>query len=465
MNDWSEAEQHVDRAHELYEMGRWDEAVAELKRALALNPYRAEWHFNLGLTLEEAGKFEAAIDAFRSAHDLDASDVQTLLCLGVNLNRVDRAREAVACFEKTAELDPALETPFCHRIESYALLGEHEQAEVMFYMARQFSDACPLCYSNLADSLLLREEHERAVWCLREAASLDPHMPRVHARLADAYWAMGRLERARQLFLRELREAPGDTGTLLDLGCLLMETGRLPESGEKFRQVLELDPVNVDAHFYLGELARQEHRPEDAFREYELVQSLSPTYDSVRRRLAGLLIEAGRIDAARGLLREEYKALMDEEKLAEDALSDLGELHLEAGQTKRATRVFAKLVEASPTNVDHLHKLAVASFRSGDRGKGIECCRKVLRKKRRFVPAMHNLALAYLEEGQWRRAGYWVRQALAVDPEDECARRLRLHLSLHSMSELLTSIGEAILRRWRKRSRLLSRKQPEHPGD
>ncbi|MFG0251617.1 MAG: hypothetical protein ACF8NJ_01940 [Phycisphaerales bacterium JB038] len=73
------------------------------------------------------------------------------------------------------------------------------------------------------------------------------------------------------------------------------------------------------------------------------------------------------------------------------------------------------------------------------------------------MPAMHNLALAYLEEGQWRRAGYWIRQALAVDPEDECARRLRLHLSLHSMSELLTSIGEALLRRWRNRSRLLTR--------
>jgi hypothetical protein len=26
MNDWSEAESHVERAHELYEAGRWDEA-------------------------------------------------------------------------------------------------------------------------------------------------------------------------------------------------------------------------------------------------------------------------------------------------------------------------------------------------------------------------------------------------------------------------------------------------------
>ena len=29
MNDWFEAEKHVERAHELYEAGRWDEAETE----------------------------------------------------------------------------------------------------------------------------------------------------------------------------------------------------------------------------------------------------------------------------------------------------------------------------------------------------------------------------------------------------------------------------------------------------
>ena len=459
MNDWSEAEQHVDRAHELYEMGRWDEAVDELRRALALNPYRVEWHFNLGLTLEEAGRYEDAVEAFRGAMNLDPDDTQTLMCLGINLNRIDKPKEAAEIFEKAAQLDSSIEAPYCHRIESYARMGDHEQAEVMFYMARQFSEACPLCYSNLADSLLQRGQHERAIWCLREAASLDPHLPRVHARLAESYWSMGRLERARQLYLRELREVPGDLNTLLDLGCLLKETGRLPEAGEKFRQVLELDPVNVEAHFYLGELARLQHRPSEAFNEYELVMSLSPSFPDVRRRLAGLLMDSGRMDTARGLLREEYEALLCKEEADEVALDDLGQLLLDADNPRRAVRVFTRLTEAFPDRPRYLHSLAVSCFRTGDRRRGVECCKKILRLDRRFIPAMHNLALAYLEDGQWRRAGYWVRQALAVDPEDEGARRLRLHLSLRSLSELLLSLGEAITSRWRRRRRRFLRRK------
>ena len=76
MSDWTEAEKHVERAHEHYEAGRWNDAETELREALALNPYRAEWHFNLGLTLEAAGRFEDAIRAFRDAHELDGWRVE-----------------------------------------------------------------------------------------------------------------------------------------------------------------------------------------------------------------------------------------------------------------------------------------------------------------------------------------------------------------------------------------------------
>jgi len=35
MNEWFEAEQHVERAHELFEAGRLDEAEVELRAALS----------------------------------------------------------------------------------------------------------------------------------------------------------------------------------------------------------------------------------------------------------------------------------------------------------------------------------------------------------------------------------------------------------------------------------------------
>ena len=38
MNDWMDAEQRVERAHEFYESGRWEDALRELRAALEINP-------------------------------------------------------------------------------------------------------------------------------------------------------------------------------------------------------------------------------------------------------------------------------------------------------------------------------------------------------------------------------------------------------------------------------------------
>ena len=61
MGDWSEADKLADRAHRLFEAGRFDEAESTLRRALAIDPTRTEWYVNLGLTLEAAGRYEDAI--------------------------------------------------------------------------------------------------------------------------------------------------------------------------------------------------------------------------------------------------------------------------------------------------------------------------------------------------------------------------------------------------------------------
>ena len=39
MSDWQEAERRIERAHDLYERGKWEEALFELKRAIEINPH------------------------------------------------------------------------------------------------------------------------------------------------------------------------------------------------------------------------------------------------------------------------------------------------------------------------------------------------------------------------------------------------------------------------------------------
>src|ERR1044072_4572332 len=119
MTEWDEAERRVEKAHELFERGRWEEALDELKAAIAINPYNGSWHFNLGLTYDALERYADAIAAYRQALDIDPDDVAVLNALGHACNRAAKFDEAIRFFERVEAMEPPFEPCYCNRIISY----------------------------------------------------------------------------------------------------------------------------------------------------------------------------------------------------------------------------------------------------------------------------------------------------------------------------------------------------------
>ncbi|GAB5495267.1 MAG: hypothetical protein Phyf2KO_03470 [Phycisphaerales bacterium] len=446
MNDWHDAEEQVERAHELYEAGRWDEAEAALRQALAVNPFQAEWQFNLGLTLEAAGRLDDAVKALETAFELsEDSDPQSAMILGAALIDLDRVEEAVRWLERALELSPSNLDAHVHLIDAYSLLERHDDAELHFYMALQLNPHHAGAHAALAESLLDRKEFDRAVWCLREAARLDPSIPRVHARLARAYGETGRLERARQLYMRELRQNPGDIETIVDLGRLLVDMNRYTEANEKLRRALEIEPDHTEAHMSLGELAILTGERELARRHFDVVVRLDAGYGGARRRLASVLLEdrrQGDADRAAVLLREESASLeQTPDGLTNDDLDELFGLLMDSGLLSEARRVAERLIERKPCDASSHHSLSVVQFGLGMVAEGVSSSRRALRIRPNYVAPMHNLAVAHLRRGEIARSRYWVRQGLAIDSEDRGLRRLRTYLRVHALRAIAQNVG------------------------
>ncbi len=302
--NWFDAEDHADRALEMYERGRWAEAESELRKAIALNPDQPEWHFNLGLTLEAAERDGEALACYERSVALMPGQVDPLLAAGIVSNRLGQHERALTRFAEALRLDNRCEGAYAHQIDSLIRLGRHDEAETTYYLAQQaLEEPSASCLAMIADSLIERGLHERAEWCLWEALRLDPSIPRLRARLGAVHAATGRARKALQFYLRDLRDDPGNIDTLLDYGEALIELGRHPEASEKFRRVLELEPANVDAHYRLGEIALATGRSEQAHLEFELVLKLDATYPQIRVALAAAMLRRGRIEGARRQLR------------------------------------------------------------------------------------------------------------------------------------------------------------------
>jgi tetratricopeptide (TPR) repeat protein len=434
MSEWFDAEDHADRALEMYERGRWAEAEAELRKAIALNPEQPEWHFNLGLTLEASERDAEALACYERASDLMPGQVDPLLAAGLAANRLGQYERGVEWFRRALRIDARCELAYAHQIESHVRLGNHDDAETAFYLAQQaLEEPSAHCLSMIAESLMQRGRHDRAEWCLWQAVRIDPTIPRLRARLGAVYAATSRPQRALQMFLRDLRDDPGNIDTLLEYGEALMDLERLPEAAEKFRRVLELEPANVDAHYRLGEIGLRAGKFEQAHLEFELVLKLDPQYPGVRTAIAEALVRRGLAAQARPHLREELDALRAAEQAGEPPgeepdLARLGAALLEAGMSAEAAQALARALAARGPGAGLLRKLALARFRSGDRAGGVAASRRVLRIEPGCVASMHNLALAALEQGRLRVAAAWIARGLRVARHDDGLRRLRMRL-------------------------------------
>ena len=87
--------------------GNIAEAVAQLKAALALNPYDMDVVSLLGAYLSEAGRSKEAVAVLEPYAARRDADVEVLVSYGINLAGVGRGADAIAAFERVRRIDPS----------------------------------------------------------------------------------------------------------------------------------------------------------------------------------------------------------------------------------------------------------------------------------------------------------------------------------------------------------------------
>jgi tetratricopeptide (TPR) repeat protein len=429
-NDWNDAERLVERAHELFEQRKWQEALDELVKATHINPYNGGWFFNIGLTLDELDRREEAVVAYQKALEFEPDDVQGLLRLGADLHELGRFEDALVAFERIEQIDCTFESAYCSRILTYTELGRHDRAEEMFYLARLYKDECPTCYYNMGCSLAARGLYDRAIFCWNKTLDAQgeaggPH-PEVHLRIAEALWNKGELEQSRRHYVAGLRQDPGNIATLLDLSELLADMHRWDEAGEKIRRAIELSPDDPAAHFCQGRWLMRSGKDSAAIESLRRALQLDPTYPGAHARLGELYLRSGRTAAGREQLRAELLLRPQEPGL----LKDLGNLLIDAEELRAATACLKRLTQVAPKQADAWLNLGVAPFLRRRYAEGVEACHQCLRVDAGNTRARFNLALAAAHCRDYDVALEHVRLGLKRTSHDPALRQLELRLRL-----------------------------------
>lgn len=93
--DQAAAQQHFQRAKELYLAGSYREAITELEVARALDPRAKDLVMNLGIVHEKLGKFDEAVGFFRSYLEMEGVTPQERAKAEGFIKRIEGAKREV----------------------------------------------------------------------------------------------------------------------------------------------------------------------------------------------------------------------------------------------------------------------------------------------------------------------------------------------------------------------------------
>jgi len=230
--------------------GRFAEAAASYRTALALAPDHPDLHNNLGLVLRLMGEPDAAATAFRRAIALKPNSPEALNNLAAVLQSQGRLEEAVATYRKAIAVSPDFLGSYGNLGVALHGQGRYEEAATLFRRVIARSPDNPEAHNNLGSALQSLGRFDEAATALRRAVELKPDYADAFTNLGNALQASGKLDDAVAAYRRAIA-LNAAYPVHNNLGLVLYELGRTDEAIASFRRVLSVKPDNVEAQINL----------------------------------------------------------------------------------------------------------------------------------------------------------------------------------------------------------------------
>ena len=324
------------RAGLLLAVGRADEALPDIDRALRLAP-----------RLGEALALQSVVAVAR--------------------NDVAAARSLA---EQAIQSDPG--SAAAHLALSYAQQATFDLngALTSVQQAMQLQPANALVHARLAELWLSLGNLDRALEAATEAARLDAGNARAQTVLGFTALTQIRLREAAEAFERAIQLDPAAPLPRLGLGLTRIRSGDLEEGQRQIEIAVSLDPADSLLRSYLGKAYYEERNPVLAADQFKLAQELDPQdptpwlYDAIRLQSVNRPVEALQslqrsieLNDNRAVYRSRF--LLDQDLAARSA--SLGRIYGDLGFQQLGLVEGWKSVNSDPSNYS-AHRLLADSY-------------------------------------------------------------------------------------------------------
>jgi tetratricopeptide (TPR) repeat protein len=325
----------------------YDEAEADFKKLLQLDPDIAEIHATLGLVYFQEKKFEQAVPELRRALQLKPTLTRAGILLAISLSELGQYQEALPGLESGFHKPPdPLTKRMCglQLMRAYTGLQRDSDAvnmalelnrlypddpEILYHTGRVYGNFAFLTLHKLevvaptsvwrhqaaAEAFESEGSTNAAIGEYREVLKLDPNRPKIHYRIGRtllARWQLNHVPEDRAAaareFEQELQLDPGDANALYELAEIHRQLNDFDQAQQLFETALKYYPDFQEAHVGLAATLMAQQKPGLALPHLQRAVALNADDEVAWYRLA-------QADRDLGNAEEQKKALAQFQRL------------------------------------------------------------------------------------------------------------------------------------------------------
>lgn len=217
---------------------------------------------------------------------------------------------------------------------------------------------------------------------------------------------------------------PHHANELLSQALALHSENRLDEAATSYREVLEIEPDQIQACFNLGTILHGGGDLPGAILSYRQVLSREPENFQTLYFLANALRDQGCMEEAVIC----YRRAIEVNHASADTHYNLGILYYRQGEFDRAMACYREAVTIDSSHADSFYNIGVIHFERSDYDEAAASYEKAVALRPDDVDTLYNLAFTRARQGQLEKAALHYHEAIELAPDDA-----ELHNSLGSI--------------------------------
>jgi tetratricopeptide (TPR) repeat protein len=206
------------------------EAQSDFELAIQLDDTDVETHIGLGKILADKEKHGPAIEHFTRGLDLAKDHAEAYFGRGLSLSKTGKDTRAFKDLSKAIDLDPESVGALLARAELLTRLGRFTGAEVDLNNAYVLSPGSAEVYLSRGRFFDARKESDKAIVAYDKAIGLCPNFSKAYFHRGEAYRTKRDLDRAIADFEKAIRLDPKLSSAYCSRGLAMAQQGRFEQA-------------------------------------------------------------------------------------------------------------------------------------------------------------------------------------------------------------------------------------------